>query len=104
MNALGFLFRPPWNAAFSFAHTLALLLAIGGACLAAPGRRALAAVVLLASCGWAVNVAVAVRLATLPPGVVPPTALAWTPLVGDLPVWAAIVLGVGAVWRGRSRA
>lgn len=92
MNALAFIFRPLWVAAVNFAHLLALLLAAGGAWAAPPGRRRLGAIMLLAALGWAVGVAVSLRVATLPVGTAPAALLAVAPLAAALPVWVAALL------------
>jgi|GEM_PF-6144990 len=103
MNAIAFIFRPVWVAALNFAHLMALLLAAGAAWAAPRRYRRLAAVMLLAALGWGVNVAVSLRMATLPVGGTPGTALAWAQFAGDLPVWAAVVVGLAAARRGASR-
>lgn len=100
MNALGFLFRPASAAVLSTAHVLVLVLAISWAPYAAQERRPLAAVVLLAALAWPVKVAVSVWVATRPVGVAH-TAFAWAPLFSRLPLWAAVAVGLAALWRAR---
>jgi hypothetical protein len=96
MNALSFVFRPVSAAVLNFAHLMALLLAVGGVFAATRPKRRLAAVMLLAALGWLANVGISVTLAA---GALPAGAFAWAQFAGDLPVWAAVVVGLAGVWR-----
>jgi len=98
VSALAFVFRPAWLAAINFGYVLALILAVGGASIAPRRRRGLAAVLLLAALAWPANVAASVW-ATLHASSAPPGVLAWLPFAGYAPMWAAIIVGLMAIWR-----
>lgn len=103
MSAFSFMFRPAWLAAVNFGYVLALILAVGGACCASRGQRALGAVMILAALAWPAKAAAAVW-ATLH-GVPGASAgvLAWLPFAGYLPMWAAVGVGLVAAGSGRVR-
>ena len=103
MSALAFVFRPPWLAAINFGHVLALVLAVGGACYARRGHRALAAVMVLAALAWPANVAASIWATLHAVAAASADVLAWLPFAGYLPMWAAIAVGLVAAGRGGLR-
>lgn len=101
MSNLGFLFSPGWVALIQLAHLLVLLGALSAVTLASGRQRALAVVLLLAAGGWVATVVLSAIIIGLPAGTAPSPALAWAPIVADLPPWAAVVVGLLALWRER---
>lgn len=87
----------------STAHVLVLVLVISWAPYAATSRRSLAVVLLLAALAWPAKVAVSVWAATRPAGV-PDALFGWVPIIGRLPLWVAVAVGIGALWRTGSAA
>lgn len=100
MSAFGFLFAPAWMAAIHLGHLLVLLAALAAVAGASGRWRPLAAVLLLAALGWVATVVLSAVIAALPTAAAPSPLLAWAPIGADLPGWAAVVVGVVAVWRG----
>ena len=102
MNALGFLVSPPWMAAINLAHLAAIVAAVTALTGATGRRRALARVLLLAAGAWVVTVVLSALIMHLPPGAEAPAVLGWAPVVSAIPMWAAVVAGLAALWRAEA--
>lgn len=103
MNSFGFVFSPIWVAMINLAHLLGVLLALGAVAGASSRHRVMAVVLLLAAGGWVATVVLSAIIINMPPGTAPPPVLPWAQIVANLPPWAAVVVGVLALWRGRGR-